>query len=70
MEAYKPYVDFVMASGCCETAYILTTHGQLCGTNLPIDKLPSYEFDLEDEKDPNKKNKIVVDEKANLLDAL
>lgn len=36
MEAYKPYVDYIMSGGVAETAYILARNGQLCGTNLPI----------------------------------
>jgi len=48
MEAYKPYVDFITASGVAETAYILSKQGAICGTNLPIQQLPQYNFDLED----------------------
>ena len=69
MDAYKPYVDYILAGGVAETAYILSHEGAICGTNLPIQQLPSYEFDMEDENDPNKTHKIVVDEKANLIDA-
>jgi hypothetical protein len=32
--------------------------------------LPSYNFELEDENDPDKKHNVVVDERANLLEAL
>ncbi len=32
--------------------------------------MPSYNFQLEDEKDPSKFNNVVVDERANLIDAL
>lgn len=70
MEAYKPYVDYILNGKVAETAYILSTQGVICGTNLPIKELPRYEFDIEDPKDPNKKTKIVVDERANLIDAL
>jgi hypothetical protein len=37
---------------------------------MPIKEMPRYEMDLEDEKDPKKMNKVLVDEKANLLEAL
>lgn len=70
MEAYKPYVDYILAQGVAETAYILSHEGAICATNLPIKEMPRYEFELEDEKDPNVKNKIVVDERLNLLEAL
>lgn len=70
MEAYKPYVDYILAGGVAETAYILSKQGVLCGTNLPIKEMPIYNFEIEDEKDPNIKHQIVVDEKANLLEAL
>jgi hypothetical protein len=32
--------------------------------------LPQYNFQLEDEKDPNVKHNVVVDERVNLLEAL
>lgn len=70
MEAYKPYVDYIMAGSVAETAYILTKEGAICGTNLPIQALPQYNFELEDENDPTKKHNIVVDERVNLLEAV
>lgn len=70
MEAYKPYVDYILAGGVAETAYILSKEGAICGTNLPIQQLPSYEFDLVDENDPNVTHKVVVDERNNLLEAI
>lgn len=70
MEAYKPYVDYITAGGVAETAYILTREGAICATNLPIQQLPQYNFELEDEKDPSKKHQIVVDERVNLLEAI
>ena len=70
MEAYKPYVDYIMAGGVAETAHILSKEGAVCGTNLPIKQMPQYEFNLEDENDPNKTHKVVVDERNNLLEAL
>lgn len=36
MEAYKPYVDYLLAGGVAETAYLLSNEGAVCGTNLPI----------------------------------
>jgi hypothetical protein len=48
MEAYKPYVNYILSGGVAESAYILTKQGQLCGTNLPIKEMPRYEFQLED----------------------
>jgi hypothetical protein len=36
MEAYKPYVDYIIAGGVAETAYLLSREGAICGTNLPI----------------------------------
>ena len=39
-------------------------------TNLPIEAFPSYEFDLEDENDPTKSNKIVVNEGQNFIEAM
>ena len=44
--------------------------GQLCASNLKINELPRYDFELEDEKDPNIKHKVIVDEKVNLLSAI
>ena len=70
MEAYKPYSDYILAGGVAETAYILSKEGAVCATNLPIQQLPQYNFELEDEKDPNKKNQVIVDERLNLLEAL
>lgn len=70
MEAYKPYVDYIVAGGVAETAYILTKEGAICATNLPIQALPQYNFELEDENDPAKKHQIVVDERVNLLEAI
>lgn len=48
MDAYKPYIDYILAGGVAETAYLLTHEGAICGTNLPIQQLPSYEFNMED----------------------
>jgi len=70
MEAYKPYVDYITAGGVAETAYILSKEGAICGTNLPIQALPQYNFELEDEQDPSKTHNIVVDERVNLLEAI
>lgn len=36
MDAYKPYLDYLLAGAVCETAYILSTDGVICATNLPI----------------------------------
>jgi hypothetical protein len=44
-----------------ETAYLVAKNGAILATNLPIQAFPSYEFDLEDENDPSKTHKIVVD---------
>lgn len=68
--AYQPYVDYILNGGVAETAYILTHQGAVCGTNLPIQQLPVYNFELEDEKDPNVKHTVIVDERANLIEAL
>jgi hypothetical protein len=69
-EAYKPYVDYILNGGVAETAYIITHQGAICATNLPIQQFPAYNFEIEDEKDPNIKHSIVVDERTNLLEAL
>lgn len=65
MEAYKPYIDFIMAGKVAETAYVLTSEGTLCCTNLPIKSLPKYQMDIEDEM--SSKQKVAVDEGATLL---
>ena len=70
MDAYKPYIDYLTNGGVAETAYILSREGALCATNLPIQQLPSYEFDLVDDDNPDKTHKVVVDQRANLMDAL
>lgn len=70
MEAYKPYVEYILAGGVAETAYILSREGAICATNLPIQQLPQYNFELEDDKDPSKKYNVVVDERVNLLEAV
>lgn len=70
MDAYKPYVEYITAGNVAETAYILSKEGAICGTNLPIEAMPAYNFELEDENDPNVKHQVVVDEKNNLLEAL
>lgn len=36
MEAYKPYLDYILAGKVAETAYILSNQGVVCATNLPI----------------------------------
>jgi hypothetical protein len=43
-EAYKPYVDYILAGGVAETAYILSHEGVICGTSLPITEMPRYEM--------------------------
>lgn len=68
--AFQPYVDYILAGGVAETAYIISKEGVICGTNLPITQFPSYNFQIEDEKDPNVLHNIVVDERANLVEAL
>jgi hypothetical protein len=70
MEAYKPYVDYLTNGGVAETAYILSREGAICATNLPITEMPKYNFNLEDEKDPNITHPIIVDERAALLEAI
>lgn len=60
-------MDYLLNGAVAETAYIINHQGAICGTNLPIAQLPSYNFEIEDEKDPNIKHNIVVDERANLL---
>ena len=70
MEAYKPYVDYIMAGNVAETAYILSKEGAICATSLPIQQMPQYQFDLEDENNPDVTHKVVIDERVNLLDAL
>ncbi len=65
--AYKPYIDYILADGVAETAYILSRDGTLLNTNLPITTMPTYNYELEDEKDPTKTHTIVVDEKASLV---
>ena len=70
MAEYKPFVDYITAGGVAETVYIISHEGAICGTNLPIQAFPQYEFDLEDPKDPNKFEKVVLDERVNLIDAL
>jgi hypothetical protein len=59
-----------LAGGVAETAYILSREGAICATNLPIQQLPQYNFELEDDKDPSKKHNVVVDERVNLLEAV
>ena len=44
MEAYKPYIDYIMAGGVAETAYLISHEGALCGSSLPIKELPKYDF--------------------------
>lgn len=43
-EAYKPYVDYLLAGGVAETAYIVAKNGAILGTNLPIQQFPAYNF--------------------------
>lgn len=43
-EAYKPYIDYILAGGVAETAYIISHAGAICATNLPITQFPSYNF--------------------------
>ncbi len=68
--AYQPYVDYILNGGVAETAYIISHQGAICATNLPITQFPSYNFAIEDEKDPSVTHNIVVDERVNLLEAL
>jgi hypothetical protein len=60
-------VEYLLNGQVAETAYIISHQGAICGTNLPIAQFPSYNFEIEDEKDPNIKHNIVVDERTNLL---
>ena len=70
-EAYKPYIHYLTTGGVAETAYILAHNGALLASNLPLEgALPSYEFDLEDENDPTKTNRIVVSEGQNFIEAM
>jgi hypothetical protein len=48
MEAYKPYIDYMTNGGVAETVYMLSRQGAICGTNLPIQAMPQYNFDLVD----------------------
>lgn len=66
--AYKPYVDYILSGGVAETAYILSDQGVICATSLPINEMPRYEMEMEDEV--GKKNKVIVDERVSLLEAL
>lgn len=68
--AYQPYLDYITNGGVAETAYLTTHEGAILATNLPIKEFPKYNFQLEDEKDPNIKHNVVVDERTNLLEAL
>jgi hypothetical protein len=66
-EIYKQYVDYITAGGVAETAYIVAKNGAICATNLPIQTFPVYNFEVEDELDPNIKKPIVVNEGEILL---
>jgi len=66
-EIYKQYVDYITAGGVAETAYLVAKNGAICATNLPIQSFPVYNFEIEDEKDPNIKKPIVVNEGEILL---
>ena len=68
--AYQPYIDYITNGGVAETAYLITHDAAILATNLPIKEFPKYNFQLEDEKDPNVKHNVVVDERVNLLEAL
>jgi hypothetical protein len=63
-------VDYILAGGVAETAYIISHQGAICGTNLPINQFPSYNFQIEDENDPKVLHNMVVDERVNLIEAL
>lgn len=69
-EAYKPYIDYLTSGGVAETAYLVAHNGAILATNLPIEQFPAYEFEIEDENDPKKMNKIVVEEGKNLVEAI
>lgn len=51
----------MLAGNVSESAYILTRQGAVCGSSLNIDKLPAYQFDFEDQNDPNVTHKGVMD---------
>lgn len=70
MEAYKPYLDNLMANGVAETGYILSRDGVILATSLPIKELPKYDFKIEDEKNPSITHDIIVDERVSLLEAV
>lgn len=36
MEAYKPYIDYLLNGGVIECAYIMNLQGEIYATNLPI----------------------------------
>lgn len=69
-EAYKPYIDYLLAGGVAETAYLVAKNGAILATNLPIQQFPAYNFEIEDEKDPNVKHTIVVEEGKNFIEAM
>jgi len=69
-EAYKPYIDYLIAGGVTETAYMVAKNGAILATNLPITAFPAYNFEIEDEQDPTKTHNIVVEEGKNLIDAM
>ncbi len=58
--SYQGYVDYIMSGNVAEYCFILSRQGAFCGSNLPVQAMPTYEFQMEDEKDPNKTHKIVV----------
>lgn len=69
MEAYKPYIDYLLNGGVIECAYIMNLQRCMLLT-CPSNNSHIMSSKLKVRKNPNIMEKIVVYERNNLLDAL
>jgi hypothetical protein len=66
--SWQTYLDYLMSQGVCESCYLLDHECKILATSTKLTALPTYEMVIEDEN--GKEVKIVVDERANLLEAV
>jgi hypothetical protein len=66
--SWQVYVDYLKGGNCVSVGALMDHAGNVLGSSNGSTQLPSYELSFEDET--GKVQKVKVDERANLLDAL
>lgn len=67
---YKGQIDYIMSGGVAESAYMLSREGAFCAASLDIKEMYRYEMEVEDNDKPEVMHKIVMDERAAIMDAI